>query len=341
MSVSVAALAAAAAAGGAAQGGSQTLGGLLTGRYNRKEDASQSIKTYNKQAAIDYAWANGPYFDLAQKYNEVNYQLARRYSENSASWAVNGLKKAGLNPILAASQGFNADMGQQGVQGGQPSGSVPSVHGQPVNADFNFNKAFDIGNLDVQSSTASKMKADTNVAQATADYIKAQTMRANAETAQTLQDTKFTRDNLGFTGTMAPLGKAVNTLGDLLPKGVSNAIDSGWFQNAWKKVPSSVKTTINNLLPASKVGHWLQYLGSPSSSTQPQSNAKRIKQSVTDVHTAKELSDVLSPSPYPIEPDVSRVERLEKYGRGRVPRGSRPRSSIPYSELRKMKRSNK
>lgn len=95
--------------------GSSVATGIL-GNYFGKKQAEQSFSNYKKQAAYDYMLAKGPYFDLSRKYDEKNYQLARRYSENSASWARRGLEAAGLNPILAASQGFNANMGFQGQQ---------------------------------------------------------------------------------------------------------------------------------------------------------------------------------------------------------------------------------
>lgn len=41
----------------------------------------------------------------------LNYAYAQRYAENGPLWSVTGLRKAGLNPILAASSGFSPSMG--------------------------------------------------------------------------------------------------------------------------------------------------------------------------------------------------------------------------------------
>lgn len=120
-----------AAIAGGAQGAmnlSTSFANQAFGNYNRKKDAEQSFKNYTKQAVLDYHLANGPYFDLAQRYNEANYNLSRRYAENSAKWATTGLRKAGLNPILAASQGFNAQTGAQGAQMSPSSSGSPSFH---------------------------------------------------------------------------------------------------------------------------------------------------------------------------------------------------------------------
>lgn len=47
----------------------------------------------------------------AKEAARLNYEYAQRYAENSPMWQVSGLRKAGLNPILATHGGFSPSMG--------------------------------------------------------------------------------------------------------------------------------------------------------------------------------------------------------------------------------------
>ena len=66
---------------------------------------------YKWQKALDYYYDENQYYDLA-----------KRYAENSAKWNVTGLRNAGLNPILAATDGNFASTYGSGSSGG----SIPS-----------------------------------------------------------------------------------------------------------------------------------------------------------------------------------------------------------------------
>lgn len=59
--------------------------------------------------------------------NNEYYKLAQKYATNTAKWAVQGLKAAGLNPILAAQNpNMSSNLGDA-----RPSGSGHSVGGSP------------------------------------------------------------------------------------------------------------------------------------------------------------------------------------------------------------------
>lgn len=60
--------------------------------------------------------------------NNEYYKLAQKYATNTAKWAVQGLKAAGLNPILAAQNpNMSSNLGDA-----SPSGSGHSVGGSPA-----------------------------------------------------------------------------------------------------------------------------------------------------------------------------------------------------------------
>lgn len=155
--------------------------------YNRKKNAEQSFNNYTKQAALDYKLASGPYFDLAQKYNDANYNLSRRYAENSAKWAVTGLRNAGLNPILASSQGFNAQTGAQGAQ------MSPSSSGSP-----SFNQSTAVRAPDVMEGL--RDLSATRLSDANAKLVENQGEQVRAETLRTLIGAINDAGNRGVNG---------------------------------------------------------------------------------------------------------------------------------------------
>lgn len=111
----------------------------------------------------------------------LNYAFAKRYAENSPMWSVTGLRKAGLNPILAASGGFSPSMGSSvqvtdNVQsnGGSSGGESPFAITR-ANRQVNLLKKQTESNIKNQESQAA-----LNNAQA-----KATTMKAQADVALT------------------------------------------------------------------------------------------------------------------------------------------------------------
>lgn len=181
-------------------------------------------------------WMQDLYYSLQ---NNEYYNLARKYGENTASWAVNGLKRAGLNPILAAgnynmsSNLGNASPAPPGSSVGRRS-SIPSA-GMPsaVHAPTNIAQSMQASSAAEQSKAETdKIKQETpydvflkylqtqvtklmpdatkaNTAEtvsraelneAQANKIKADTETALARTAGIKQETENKRHNFGING---------------------------------------------------------------------------------------------------------------------------------------------
>lgn len=195
---------------------------------NRKANAVQSFKSYTKQGLFDYQLANGPYFDLAQRYNEANYNLSRRYAENSAKWATTGLRKAGLNPILAASQGFNAQTGAQGAQ------MSPSSSGSP-----SFNQSTSVHAPDIMEgmrdmSSARLVDANAKLVQTQADNIEAQT-------ANTLIDAINKAENKGLSGNIGGLAGLLNNALTELTGSTGSVMQDAVLDKVTSKYANDVK----------------------------------------------------------------------------------------------------
>ena len=214
---------------------------------NRKANAEQSFKNYTKQGLFDYQLANGPYFDLAQRYNEANYNLSRRYAENSAKWATTGLRKAGLNPILAASQGFNAQTGAQGAQ------MSPSSSGSPSFNQSTAVRAPDILEGFRDMSSARLTDANAKLVQTQADNIEAQT-------ANTLIDAINKAENKGLSGNIGGLAGLLNnalteltgSTGSVLQDAVLDKVSSKYANDVKPNASASEKKEVKR-----KAERWL------------------------------------------------------------------------------------
>lgn len=269
--------------------------GYYFGKKDRRDAAEVDFKTYKKQREYDFNFDMGPGYVLAKKYDEKDYNLARRYSENSASWAVNGLRKAGLNPILAASQGFNADFGHQGV-GLAGAGNMHSVGGNSFRPDSRIDLAramSDVGSLDVQASTATKLRADSNVSQAQADLIKAQTLRQYV-------------DAINEYHSQGGLSKAgIGAVTRLFGSGDS-ALDKVMHKAGF----SSDDTTGSVNKGLSQAVDWISKMFSPSRAVTPPASATDKKTFLSDLTNAVKLSNAVSPSPAPVVAPVKVPARM-------------------------------
>lgn len=285
------------ALGSAAISGASSLTGsgplsYYYGKKDRRDSAEQDFKQYRKQRFFDYNFDSTLGLDLANLYDSKDYNLSRRYSENSASWAVRGLRKAGLNPILAASQGFNADFGHQGV-GPSGGGSMSSVGGNSFHVDSKFDfaeAAKDIGSLDVQSSTASKLRADSNVSQAQADLIKAQTLRQYIDAINEYHS----RGGLEKS--------AVGSITRLFGSGDAN-LDSV-MRNAGFDTTSISDRALRQSV------NWISKMFSPTRGSTPPASAKDKKRFLSDLTNAVKLSNAVSPSPTPVVAPVKVPARM-------------------------------
>lgn len=281
---------------GASMASSGPLSSYL-GRGDRRDASKVDYKTYKKQRFFDYNFDSTLGYDLARQYDQKDFDLSRRYSENSAKWATTGLRRAGLNPILAASQGFNADFGHQG-QGPSGGGSMPSVGGNSFRVDPKLDlagAAQDIGSLDVQSSTATKLRADSNVAQAQADLIKAQTLRQYV-------------DAINEYHSQGGLSKAgVGAITRLFGSGDSK-LDKVMHKSGFG-VDDTTGSAVKGM---SQAVDWISKMFSPTRATTPPSSAKDKKVFMSDLTNAVKLSNAVSPSPAPVVAPVKVPARLRR-----------------------------
>lgn len=113
------------------------------------------------------------------KYNaQLQYQYARRYAQNSASWLREGYEKAGFNPILVATQGLG------GLGSMSPSGSAfsGSEAGMPGNSTYGF----DPEEFAKSCLALEQAKANVDVTKSSAENQRSQgeAAKLNAETNQ-------------------------------------------------------------------------------------------------------------------------------------------------------------
>lgn len=215
--------------------------------YNRKKNAEQSFKNYTKQGLFDYQLASGPYFDLAQRYNEANYNLSRRYAENSAKWATTGLRKAGLNPILAASQGFNAQTGAQGAQ------MSPSSSGSP-----SFNQSTAVHAPDIMEGMRDMSSA--RLADANAKLVQTQADNIEAQTANTLIDAINKAKNKGLSGNIGGLYGLLNNVLTEMTGTTGSAMSDVILDNISDKMVDELKpnaSAFERQEVKRKTGRWL------------------------------------------------------------------------------------
>lgn len=137
------------------------------GRKQRSQQSKLSYEMANYEAALNYQYS--------KLYNEQNFALAQRYAQNSAKWSVDGLRNAGLNPILAAGGGFNANLGSAGVTS-DTSVDMPGMSANPsVGMPGRFTEA--LGLLNNIKETNSRVKLNEEQE----PLIEANTAKVNAE----------------------------------------------------------------------------------------------------------------------------------------------------------------
>lgn len=180
-------------------------GGKSEERSNRRSEALTG-RQMARQFEFDMAGMNRQYELSKAAYDYSNaeqYRLSRQYAENSASWNVEGLRRAGLNPILAATDGnFRStygDVGQMGFSGASgfgSSGQFKSAGG--VFPGHGSIQTFSDALRDVSSARESAISADrmeqttpsfVQSAKASADLTEAQAIKTRAEAGQIAADT--------------------------------------------------------------------------------------------------------------------------------------------------------
>lgn len=123
--------------------------------------------------------------------SNLDYEYAERYAQNSARWQMEGLENAGLNPILAVTNGSMA-----GTFGNASSGTVSS----------NFHSARQ--RLDLAGAAA----AVSHTAKENA-LLDAQIKQVEAQTANTLIDARNKRETNGLSGNAAAVSVLAHKLG--------------------------------------------------------------------------------------------------------------------------------
>jgi len=129
--------------------------------------AAQGLSAWNK--ALDY--------EYTRKRDDDLFDLTRRYLGNTAKWQVDGLKAAGLNPILAFSNlGASTGLGA----GSAPSPSLGSV--SPYKNNVNLSESMrTLSAIDLNESTAKQIQSQTALNRSTVNYQDVQSAKIASE----------------------------------------------------------------------------------------------------------------------------------------------------------------
>ena len=143
----------------------------------------------------------------------LQYQYAERYAKNSPSWNIQGLRDAGLNPILAVSNGVNLGANIPNISNSSPSGGGK---GTKFTEALNNIQQNQIGLKQASAaetqSNASVIQAEASAKQANAALLRAQSEASlnAAKTNQVNQEIIHNRQGGGFkTDTAADIYRAV------------------------------------------------------------------------------------------------------------------------------------
>ena len=191
----------------------------------------ESWKYYQLQKEFDYKYDSGKYLDLDKAYNQwykqLEYDWKQRYAQNSPKWSVEGLKNAGLNPILAASSGFTPSQMTSGSvtaqhrSGGSAIGNSADMHGNWDLAGGLSGAVNTARSVSLMSSEIKEAKAQAEVADKTVptqidmakkqnELLEAQKNKAASDAAASLasaekakRETADLADRRGYTGEAA------------------------------------------------------------------------------------------------------------------------------------------
>lgn len=150
-----------------------SVGGIVGDVLNGVTGATSAAQQAQKYTKANMATSQGMTLEQMQKSNEYalqqmakNYQYEVNSAKNAIQWQMQDLKKAGLNPILAAGYGganLGGDTGASGVSGGAsaPSGNSPMSGMSPIDVLTGI-------------TTARKTLADTGTTETQQDVNKSQ-----------------------------------------------------------------------------------------------------------------------------------------------------------------------
>lgn len=205
-----------------------SIGASLLNRSSAKSStkyaAQQEWKYYQKQRELDYSYDANQYFGLDKRYAEFEYELARRYAQNSAAWQVAGLRNAGLNPILAASDGnFRGTFGN-GVSRSSGNGGGSAVDVEPYKVNFeNIGSAALQGMNSAASFANTKQNTQTQQSQENLNNTSAE--KVKADTAKTMVETANSAKNGGYTSFASQLLNEAKSFIEGKPNVISTAFD--------------------------------------------------------------------------------------------------------------------
>ena len=205
-----------------------SIGASLINRSSAKSStkyaAQQEWKYYKKQRELDYEYDANQYFNLDKRYADFEYELARRYAQNSAAWQVAGLRNAGLNPILAASDGnFRGTFGN-GVSRSTGNGGGSAVHVEPYKVNFENVGSAALQGMNYAANFANtKQNTKTQESQETLNTSTAE--KVKADTAKTIVETANSAKNGGYTSFASQLLNEAKSFIEGKPNVISSSFD--------------------------------------------------------------------------------------------------------------------
>lgn len=175
---------------------------------------------------------------------DAQYRYAQRYAENSPSWNVAGLRAAGLNPILAVSNGANLGANVPSVPSATPMANTfdNSSHSQGhAKYDPMYNKQME------------NLEADTNMKNATAQST---TMRAQADVSEAnARIDKLRNEVEASQGYKNPVVSDIVHVGRSIGEGVKR-----FFNIHDEGIENTVNSSVRAPSPAQSVGDIEEYL---------------------------------------------------------------------------------
>lgn len=238
-----------------------SLNDLSGGWLNNSSSDSYNKSVSKRQLKLQQRYAN---FKSA-----LDYEYAKRYAQNSAKWQVEGLKAAGLNPILAATNG------SFGTFGHPSSGASIGSAGESTNEGVGMSSLADVmGKTENTAKTKAERERLERTQEAYADtaeqqaenaraqgeliarqvkQVESSTAKNAADTANTMVDTENKRKTLGLNG---PYGAAA-AIGDSVEQGVKKFGE--WIEGlsdeptSAKELESSGKSIDGSIAPEVKL----------------------------------------------------------------------------------------
>ena len=184
--------------------------GASKNKQNGFAKNKESWKYYQLQKELDYKYDSGKYLDLDKEYNnwykQLEYDWKKQYAENSAKWNVEGLKNAGLNPILAASGGFTPSQMTSGSVTAQRHSSGSAI-GNSADMKSDWDIAGNTASLMGTAKTAALLGSEIKEARAKAE-VADKTIPTQIDTAKKQNELLEAQKNKAASDAAASLASA-------------------------------------------------------------------------------------------------------------------------------------